>query len=316
MREVTVGKNDCDQSLLKFLSKALPKMPLGIIHKSIRKGRVRINDKKVSDFRRLLKEGDVLSLYINDEFFETEANKFDFLSVRGDIDVVYEDDNIILVNKAPSLAVHDFDGGGTDTLINRIIRYLYDKKEYGPQNEASFEPALCNRIDRNTCGIVIAAKNAQSLREINEAIKERRIDKKYLCLVHGAPEKQKDEVTLFLKKLADKNMVLVSRKQKPDYKTAITEYKTLETKKGYSLLEVTLKTGRTHQIRATMAHLGCSIVGDGKYGTSYGEDKQNGFPYQALCSYYLKFYFEKDSNLSYLNGKEFAVSDIWFKNLF
>lgn len=316
MREVTVKENDQNQSLLKFLSKMLTKMPLTAIHKAIRKGRVRINGKKTVDHRFVLSCGDVLSLYINDEFFEVEANKFDFLSVKGEVCVVYEDENILIANKPPALAVHDFEGGGTDTLINRIIRYLYDKKEYNPESENSFEPALCNRIDRNTCGMVIAAKNAQALRDVNDAIKNHRVNKKYLCLVHGAPQKKSDEVTLYLKKLSDKNMVLVSKKEKPDYKTAITKYETLETKKGYSLLEVTLKTGRTHQIRATMMHLGCSIVGDGKYGNSYAQDKQNGFPYQALCSYYLSFNFDKASFLSYLNEKEFEVSDIWFRNLF
>ena len=316
MREITVKENDQNQSLLKFLSKTLAKMPLTAIHKAIRKGRVRINGKKVTDHRFMLTRSDVLSLYINDEFFETEANKFDFLSVKGEVDVVYEDDNILIANKPPALAVHDFEGGGTDTLINRIIRYLYDKKEYVPENENSFEPALCNRIDRNTCGMVIAAKNAQALREINDAIKNHKVNKKYLCLVHGSMQKKSGEVTLYLKKLADKNMVLVSKKQKPDYKTAVSFYKTLDTKNGYSLLEVALKTGRTHQIRATLSHLGNAIVGDGKYGNTYAQDKQNGFPYQALCSYYLSFNLEEGSHLSYLNEKEFTVSDIWFKNLF
>ncbi|MBE6789206.1 MAG: RluA family pseudouridine synthase [Ruminococcaceae bacterium] len=316
MREITIEKNDADQRLDKFLSKALCKMPLSALHKSIRKGRVRVNGKKVTDCRYILSKGEVLSLYINDEFFASEPTKFDFLSVKGEVDVVYEDENILLVNKPASIAVHDFDGGGSDTLINRIIRYLYDKKEYDPEKEASFEPALCNRIDRNTCGIVIAAKNAEALRIMNEQIKLHRVEKKYLCLVHGAPPKKSDEVTLYLKKLADKNLVLVSQKQKPDYKTAISIYKTLQTKKGYSLLEVTLKTGRTHQIRATLSHLGCAIVGDGKYGKSYAADKAAGFPYQALCSYYVKFNFEEGSSLFYLNGKSFTVSKIWFKDKF
>lgn len=316
MREITIEKNDADQRLDKFLSKALLKMPLSALHKSIRKGRVRVNGKKVTDCRYILSKGEVLSLYINDEFFASEPTKFDFLSVKGEVDVVYEDENILLVNKPASLAVHDFDGGGSDTLINRIIRYLYDKKEYDPEKEASFEPALCNRIDRNTCGIVIAAKNAEALRIMNEQIKAHNVEKKYLCLVHGVPPKKSDEVTLYLKKLADKNLVLVSQKQKPDYKTAISIYRTLQTKKGYSLLEVTLKTGRTHQIRATLSHLGCAIVGDGKYGKSYAADKAAGFPYQALCSYYVKFNFEEGSSLFYLNGKSFTVSKIWFKDKF
>ena len=151
MREITLSKNDGGQPLYKFLSKALPKMPQSVIYKSIRKGRVRVNGKKTTDSRAQLFEGDKLSLYINDEFFETEPTKYDFLTAPANIDVVYEDENILLVNKAPALAVHDFEGAGTDTLINRIIRYLYDKKEYDPESESSFEydglaPVIYERI--------------------------------------------------------------------------------------------------------------------------------------------------------------------------
>ncbi|MBQ7799996.1 MAG: RluA family pseudouridine synthase [Oscillospiraceae bacterium] len=314
MREITLNQNDGGQRLDKFLSKTLCKMPQSMLYKSIRKGRVRVNGKKVTDGKLMLSVGDTLSLYINNEFFETEHTKFDFLTAPANIDVVYEDQNILLANKAPALAVHDFEGSSTDTLINRIIHYLYNKKEYDPESENSFEPALCNRIDRNTCGIVIAAKNAAALREMNEMIKAHKVEKKYLALCHGAPKKESGELKFYLKKLSDKNIVEVSERPLPDHKTAITLYKVLKKTPEFSLLELTLKTGRTHQIRASLAHIGCAILGDGKYGKSHALDSKLGFPYQALCSYFVKFNFEDAETLNYLNGKSFSVSDIWFKD--
>ncbi len=316
MREITVNKNDANVRLDKFLNKTLPKMPLSLLQKSIRKGRVRINGKKTTDGRYILSLGDTLSLYINDEFFEKEPSKMDFLLAKNTLDIVYEDENILLLNKGAGLAVHDYEGGGVDTLINRVLRYLFEKNEYDAENENSFVPALCNRIDRNTCGIVIAAKNAMALRIMNEQIKQHRVIKKYLCLCHGTPNPKEAELTLYLKKLEDKKISLVSERKIPDYKTAITYYKTLDTKNSMSLVEITLKTGRTHQIRASMAHIGCALVGDGKYGRQSGEDSRLGFPYQALCSYYVGFDFENAGELSYLDGKSFTISDIWFKEKF
>ncbi len=312
MKEIAIGKNDGGQRLDKFLSKTLCKMPQSMLYKSLRKGRVRVNGKKVTDGKVMLTAGDTLSLYINDEFFESAPTKFDFLTAPANIDIVYEDENILLANKAPALAVHDFEGSSTDTLINRIIHYLYNKKQYDPENENSFEPALCNRIDRNTCGIVIAAKNAAALREMNEMIKAHKVEKKYLALCHGAPKKDSGELKLYLKKLADKNIVEVSEKPLPEFKTAITLYKVLKKTPEFSLIELTLKTGRTHQIRASLAHIGCAIVGDGKYGRSHAHDSKLGFPYQALCSYFVKFNFEGADALKYLDGKNFTVNDIWF----
>lgn len=314
MRQIKIEKNDYGQRLDKFLNKLLPKMPLSLLQKSIRKGRVRINGKKITDGRHILSLGDILSLYINDEFFIKEPTALDFLLAPNILDIVYEDENIILLNKPAGLAVHDFDGGGVDTLINRVQKYLYEKKEYDIENENSFAPALCNRIDRNTCGIVIAAKNSAALRLMNQKIKEHKVIKKYLCLSRGAPKNNSGELTLYLKKLEDKNICLVSETKKEGYKTAVTLYKVIEKNDKFSLIELTLKTGRTHQIRASLAHIGCAILGDGKYGKSFSQDKALGFPYQALCSYYVKFDFKENDELSYLDQKEFEVSEVWFKN--
>lgn len=314
MKQLKIGKNDANQRLDKFMGKALPKMPISLLQKSIRKGRVRINGKKISDPKFMLTEGDILSLYINDEFFEKEPSKMDFLLAPDTFDIVYEDENILLLNKGAGLAVHDFEGGGVDTLINRVLKYLYNKKEYDPEKENAFTPSLCNRIDRNTCGIVIAAKNAQSLAIMNEQIKEHKVIKKYLCLCHGSLPKKEDTLTLYMKKLEDKKISLVSETKKDGYKTAISQYKVLKSKNGISLLEITLKTGRTHQIRACLSHIGNPLLGDGKYGKTAGADKSLGFPYQALCSYYISFNFKEAGELSYLDGKSFSVSDYWFKN--
>ena len=292
----------------------MPKMPSSLLQKSIRKGRVRVNGKKCTDARYILAPDDLLSLYINDEFFEKEPSKFDFKLVSSLPDIVYEDENIMLLNKPAGLAVHDFDGGGTDTLINRVLKYLYDKKEYDAENENAFVPALCNRIDRNTCGIVIAAKNAEALRIMNQKIKEREIIKKYLALCHNCPQKKEGRLTLYLKKLESKNISLVSENKKPDYKTAITDYKVLKTNGRLSLIELVLHTGRTHQIRASLSHISCPILGDGKYGKSFSQDKALGFPYQALCSYYLEFDFKDENALSYLNHKAFSIDNIWFQD--
>lgn len=314
MREITILKNDCNQRLDKFLGKLMPKMPSSLLQKSIRKGRVRINGKKITDAKHTVLLGDILSLYINDEFFVLEPSKKDFLLAPDEIDIVYEDENIILLNKKAGLAVHDFDGGGVDTLINRTLKHLYNKKEYDFENENAFTPALCNRIDRNTCGIVIAAKNAEALRVMNELIKERKLTKKYLCLCSNTPKNKSGTLRFYMKKIDSKNISLVSEKAKEGYKTAITHYNVLKTNGKRSLVEIILETGRTHQIRASFAHIGCPLLGDGKYGTNFAEDKKNGFPYQALCSYSLSFDFDDENELSYLKGKTFSIDDIWFKD--
>ena len=218
----------------------------------------------------------------------------------------------MLVDKKPGLVVHEDDNNTPDTLINRILHYLYEKGEYDPEQENSFVPALCNRIDRNTGGIVIAAKNAQSLRILNQKVKDRELVKLYLCLVHGVPEPKSATLKDFLLKDSSRNQVRIYRNQVPGSKTIITRYKTLETNGKLSLLEVDLKTGRTHQIRAHMAFYGHPLVGDTKYGTN-AQNKGLGYSYQALYAYKLRFAFQTDGGiLSYLDGREFCVENVPF----
>lgn len=313
MKEFVVNKNDSGLRLDKFLNKAVKKLPNSLLYKYIRTKRIKINNKRCS-FNQPLSQGDIVSLYIADEFF-VENLKMDFLLAPNKLDIVFEDENILLVNKNQGLSVHEDENEKIDTLINRILHYLYQKNEYNPENEQSFIPALCNRIDRNTSGIVIAAKNANALRIVNEQIKNRQIIKKYLCVVVGEPKQKSGEFIDYLKKDENKNIVEISKTKKVGFKTIITAYKVIAQNNNKALVEVDLKTGRTHQIRAHLAFHNMPLLGDGKYGNNT-RNKVSGYKYQALCAYKLTFIFEKDSDLFYLNNKTFEVKDIWFRDDF
>jgi len=316
MKQVTVNKNAAGQRIDRFLSKTYPSLSQGFICKTIRKKDIKVNGKRTEANYKLI-EGDVVTLYIKDELFEVrKPSDDDFLSTDGDISVIYEDENIILVDKEPGLVVHEDNDNTSDTLINRIKNYLYKKGEYKPKEEYSFAPALCNRIDRNTGGIVIAAKNAGSLRILNQKVKDRELTKLYLCAVNGIPKQKAAKLTAYLYKNEKENRVVISDKKTPQNRTIVTAYRVLETCGGDSLLEVDLITGRTHQIRAHMAYIGHFLLGDGKYGVNR-INKEKGYPYQALYSYKLIFNFSTDGGiLSYLDGKEFTARNIWFLDQF
>lgn len=311
MKEFIIEKNDSGQRLDKFISKAVPNLPQSLMYKYIRLKRIKLNGKRCEISTRL-NVGDVLQMYINDEFFTTSDSENEFLNVPSDIDIVYEDENLLLINKKCGMVVHEDDEKTADTLINRITHYLYDKGEYDPDREASFAPALCNRLDRNTSGIVICAKNAESLRLLNRIVKEREITKNYLCITLGTPAPKEATISAYLEKNESTNTVYVSDKKMPTNKTIITKYKVLKSQNGLSLCEIDLITGRTHQIRAHMAYIGHPLLGDGKYGINQ-ENRQRGIKTQALCAYKLTFNFKTDAGiLNYLNGKSFELKDIWF----
>ena len=313
MKELAIGKNDAGQRLDRFLAKAAPLLPASLAQKYIRLKRVKVNGKGAArDYR--LQEGDLLQLYINDEFFDTPKAENAYLTVASPmLNIVYEDENLLLVDKRPGLAVHPHDGAEYGrTLIDHIQAYLYAKGEWRPREEHSFTPALCNRIDRNTGGIVIAAKNAEALRILNQKVADRELDKRYLCLVHGRPEPPEGRLEGQLFKDAKQNRVYVTKKPQPGSRTAVTLYRTLETRNGLSLVECELVTGRTHQIRAQLAAAGHPLYGDGKYGKG---DKQQ--PYQALYAYKLRFAFTTPAGiLDYLDGREFQVEEVYFLKTF
>ena len=311
MKEFIITKNDATLRLDKFIQKNCPTLPSSLMFKYIRTKRIKVNSKRAEISTRLC-EGDVVSAYINDEFFTEVKPKYDFLAASKNIDIVYEDNNILLANKKQGLLVHPDKNEYGDTLIARIQHYLYDKGEYDPSCENSFRPALANRIDRNTGGIVIAAKNAEALRILCDKIKCREIDKRYLTVVHGTPKQKSATLEGFLEKNEDKNKVYLLKNKTENARTIKTKYTVLQSENNLSLLEIELITGRTHQIRAHMSSIGHPLLGDGKYG-KLKNDKKLGFNKQALYSYKLTFDFTTDAGiLNYLNGKTFTVNEVWF----
>ena len=314
MKEIQIRKNDAGQRLDRFVGKAVPLLPESLLQKYIRLKRIKRNGKGAKRDVRLV-EGDVLQLYINDEFFERPTEENAWLKIATPrLDIVYEDENILLADKKPGVLCHSAGEWSWDTLISNIQAYLRQSGEWDPKAENAFTPALCNRIDRNTGGIVIAAKNAETLRIINEKIRDREIDKRYLCVTLGRPRPPEGEVSCFLLKDEQKKQVSVYHRPVPGGKTAVTRYRTLETRGELSLLEVQLLTGRTHQIRATMADLGCPLLGDGKYGNG-AANRRYGETRQALYSYRLTFDFPTDAGLlEYLRGRSFQVDHVPFRD--
>lgn len=315
MRVIKIEKNDANQRLDKFLQKRFKTLPKSLMYKYIRKKCIKLNGKKC-DIQQFLKEGDELTFFIKDEFFEnSEQESYEFFKAPAKFDIVYEDENIILIDKKPGVIVHPDKSYHFDSLVSRVQHYLYKKGEYDPKTEKSFAPALVNRIDRNTGGIVIAAKNAESLRILNKKMKTRELEKYYLCLVHGKPKKSQDLLCGYIVKDESKNKVTVYKKEVENSKEIKTKYKVLDSNEQFSLVEVELLTGRTHQIRAHMASIGNPLVGDTKYGKN--KKSPDNIKYQALYSYKLRFNFDKTAEngagiLDYLDGREFKVNKVWF----
>jgi 23S rRNA pseudouridine955/2504/2580 synthase len=304
LKEYSIGKNDAGQRLDRFLTKQ--GLTIGVIRKAMRNKDVKVNGSRPQADYKLL-AGDVLRIYLK-EAEVSSPQKPRFFGVSTALNIVHEDSEILLADKPAGLLCQPdspSSGAGQDCLINRIKAYLYRSGEFDPANEHSFEPALCNRIDRNTAGIVIAAKTAESLRVMNEKIKTRQITKLYLCILCGVPKEKEATLTAYLEKDAAANMVRVRDYKTENSKTIITKYRVLEERGGFALAEVNLLTGRTHQIRAHLAHIGCPLLGDGKYGRG-AVNKRLGFGNkQALCSYKLL-----------LDGKTYEVDNVWFLDRF
>lgn len=310
MKSFIVGSNDATLRLDKFIAKNIPALPKSLMYKYIRTKDIKVNGKRAEISTRL-NVGDRVDAYIKDEFLAPVEKHYDFLRASKQLKIVYEDENILLADKPQGVLSHPDDKEYIDTLIGRIQRYLYEKGEFDPARENTFMPALANRIDRNTGGIVIAAKNAEALRILCDKIKHREIDKRYLTVVHGVPKRKKDLLTGYLQKNEAKNKVYLSKEDNGGSEIR-TAYTVLASKNDLSLLEIELLTGRTHQIRAHLASIGHALLGDGKYGR-LNEDKKLGFNKQALYSYKLTFNFKTDAGiLDYLKDKTFTVDRVWF----
>ncbi|MCL2096391.1 MAG: RluA family pseudouridine synthase [Oscillospiraceae bacterium] len=306
IKKIIANKNDANQRLDKFLAKTFGNLPPSMLYKFIRAKKIKVNGKRCAIGYKL-NEGDIIDLYIKDEFLVTENHILSFKDIIPKLKILYEDGNILLCDKKPGVIVHPDKNEEINTLINHITAYLYKKGEYNPEFENSFAPALCNRIDRNTGGIVICAKNSETLRIINEKIKNNEIEKKYLCLINGILDKKSGIMTAYHRKNQDLNIAEINKNKFPGSKIIKTGYEVLGEKNNISLVEVELITGRTHQIRAHFAYIGRPLVGDGKYN----KNKTPGFFHQALYAYKIKFNFTGESGvLDYLNGKIITAGSV------
>lgn len=297
MKQITVNKNDSGQRLDAFLGKLFRDAPKSLIYKWIRKKRIKINGKKAEISYRLA-EGDEILLYINDEFFSSvPAPTAEASRAEIPLKIAYEDENILVADKQKGLSSQpDRDSHG-ESLVEYIRAYLFTKGEYRPEEEHTFAPQLCHRIDKNTEGLVIAAKNAAALRIINEKIRDREIRKFYLLRAEGEFKEKSGCISGYTKKDSKTNKVTFSFSPADGAKTAVTEYTVLDG--GYILAE--LKTGRSHQIRASFAAIGHPLCGDVKYGAKKTKSKT----YQNLCAAKIIFDFKTDAGiLNYLKGKE------------
>jgi 23S rRNA pseudouridine955/2504/2580 synthase len=303
---IEIGPNEAGQRIDKFCRKWLQDVPLGAIFKAFRKGDIRVNTKKVKqDY--FLNEGDIIETkYLHSESPEKVKTfqEVDFSAMK----ITYEDENMLVVEKWPGVLVHSDKEGGEPTLTDYVLTYLNSKEEYIPANEVTFTPAPCNRLDRNTSGMVLFGKNFQSLKSLNEMIRERRIKKYYYALVKGKPEEGYHEA--YISKDQDNNLSKVFAEYKEDTKKIAMELNVLDSVGSYSLLELDLITGRSHQLRAHLAYLGNYIIGDNKYGdkklNSFFNNKY-GLDFQFLYAYKLVF---KDcpTELAYMENKSLVAA--------
>lgn len=257
--KIEIGTNEAGQRLDKFTRKLLKDVPLSAIFKGIRKGDIRVNDKKVKE-GYFLSEGDIIQV----KDFVTSIKEKEFKRVESALKITYEDHNMLIVEKWPGILVHSDSRNGEPTLTDSVLTYLYDKGDYSPEKELTFTPAPCNRLDRNTSGIVIYGKNYDALKNINEMIRERKIKKYYNALVKG---KIKDGIyEAYISKDENSNISKIYKEPSEGRKMIAMDVRTLETCGSYSFLEIELITGRSHQLRAHLAKLGNPIIGDPKYG--------------------------------------------------
>lgn len=301
---IEIGANEAGQRLDKFTRKWLKDVPLSAIYKSIRKGDIKVNGKKGKE-KYFLLEGDIVETReIVSSIKKEKFNRID----NSHLKVTYEDENMAIIEKWPGVLVHSDKKDGEPTLTDYVLSHLFDKGDYLPEKEVTFTPAPCNRLDRNTSGVVIFGKNFESLKLLNEMIRERRIKKYYTALVK---DRIKDGIyEAYISKDEDENISKVFDTKRPNTKKISMEVKTIQSCGTFSFIEIDLITGRSHQLRAHLSHLGNPIVGDSKYGESKLNSffiNKYGLNYQFLYAYKLIFK-ECPEKLSYMENKTISES--------
>ena len=299
MKEIIIKENDSGQRLDRFLMKTFPQLPQSLLYKAIRNKKIKVNCARCTINQRLCPDDSVL-LFLPPQFLEEKTADYDFLQVPCALDIVYEDENILILDKPVGLRSQSDSAGIQDCVVLRLLHYLYKKQEYDPEHEQSFVPALCNRLDRNTRGLIIAGKKAAALREVNAAIRSGNVHKYYLAMVKGKLVPAHDHVELYHRKEGTK--ALISSRQEKGMKPCSLRYDVIHQYSKQALTEIELFSGKFHQIRAMFSYLHHPLVNDAKYG----EEKKAG--QQALAAYRLCFSLDADSPLAYLNEKKIALN--------
>ena len=302
MKSFTAGPNDAGVRLSRFVLGVTTNLPTGMLYKGLRNKRIKVNGKRTeADYR--IQEGDVIELYLNDEFFTAPARPARAAAPKPKqpkVTVVYEDDQIAVLYKPTHLLCHS-DRTGDANLVDAFIARQIAAGEYSPENENAFSPAICNRLDRGTEGLVIAAKTAAALREMNRIIREDLLGKEYLTITCGIPPKGRHVAWLHHEE--KNNKVTVRPTEAEGYKEIITAVEIEQSAGPFALCRIGLITGRTHQIRAHLAFLGAPVLGDIKYG-SRKMNERTGLRTQALCAVRLTFAaLPEESCLHALSGR-------------
>ena len=311
MKSIQVDRSWDGRRLTRFLQKAMPSATMGQIRRFLRLGRVKVDGKRAGE-ETVLRESAVVDMYVEDEFF-AEAERADpfYSKIRPKLTILYEDEQVMLLSKRAGLVCHPDEGEKVHTLLTYSQAYLYQKGEWNPKTD--FAPALCNRIDRFTAGIVILAKTQEALRAMDAKIRTHEVQKYYLCIVHGRMKYPEGTLRHWLTKKPEQKKVTVLRKNEPGSKEAVTYYQVIDERDGLTLCECLLGTGRTHQIRAQFAAIGHPLLGDNQYGQAKLNEKTGRVSGQALCAYRLIFDFEGDAGcLNGLNGLTVQVKDVPF----
>ena len=308
MKSFTAGPNENGVRLSRFVEGVTKDMPRSMMYKAFRNKRIKVNGKRAEPDTRL-NAGDLIELYINDEFFpvgKPTAKTAKPPRRQPPVTVVYEDENFAVLYKPAHLLCHS-DRTGDANLVDAFAAYLEAKGEYDPHAEKRFAPALCNRLDRGTEGLVLAAKSYAALRDLNAIIRDDMMKKEYLTITVGAPPQGR--FVAWLQHSEKNNKVRIHARESEGYKQIITEVTVIRQAGPFALCRIGLITGRTHQIRAHLAYLGHPVLGDIKYGNRKMNER-TGTRTQALCAVRISFLdIPEENTLHYLSGKVIKLKD-------
>ena len=306
MKEIIISANEANQRFDKYLAKLLNEAPKGFYYKMLRKKNIVLNGKKATGNEKL-REGDSVKLFLADDTFEKFTSQKKTIRTKEKLDIIYEDEDVIFINK-PAGMLSQRAKESDLSLVDHLLSYLLENGSITEQELTTFKPSICNRLDRNTSGLVTAGKSMMGLQTLSEWFRDRSVGKYYRCLVKGQVTKI-HRVSGYLYKDETKNLVQIMKNQVKDSVAIETEYRPIAVGENVTLLEVHLITGKTHQIRAHLSYMGHPIIGDPKYGDlklNKFYQKQYHLNHQLLHAFRLEIP-KTDDRLTQLSERHFCA---------